>query len=199
MIVTLSALTVPEFLALYGIAYDVPDQHGGAVGERENEGCVFHSEGQVLAGLARVLGGPVLEIGACLGISTLYILDGLRTGPAALQNNQVTSLDLHHQKCLPNVNLLQITADSRSWRSGQRFTWAFVDGDHRYEAVAADIETCRAHGCRSMLFHDTSERFGVPTNMSDGSDARRAVLEVLADWKIVEIATPCGMLFVTRD
>lgn len=202
MIVTIEPLTVSEFLSLYGIAYAVSDQHEDFTGGRGNDGCVSHAEGQVLAGLARKLGGPVLEIGFCLGISTKYILDGFRSGPAALQNNRIVSLDLHHQRRLPNMNLEQIVADSRIWRVADRFTWAFVDGDHRYESVVEDIETCRVHGCRGMLFHDTSACFTVPTNMSNGSDARRAVLDVLGsspDWKVVEVLTDCGILWATRD
>lgn len=184
-------MTSKEFLTQYCLPpFECPDMHQV---QPEGHGSVFHEEGQILAGLARRLGGPILEIGACLAISTEYILHGMEP------TDELLTLDLNHQRYLKDPRVQQISANSFTWRKPLKFKWVFVDGDHRKFGVLADIETCLAHGIEIMLFHDTSRRFEAePITMSDGSRAREAVFERLADWNIVEIDSPCGMLYVTR-
>jgi len=166
--------------------------------QSENNGSVFHIEGQILAALAARLGGPVLEIGADLGISTRYIHEGLAR--TEKQNLRIYSVDNHHKWDEdPGWPLrVPIDADSTTYRPPEPCTWAFCDGDHRYDGVFKDCGTLLRAGIPHLLFHDTGAHHAPASNQSCGSDARRAVLDFftpLPHWELIDVQSPCGLLF----
>jgi len=94
-------LTPEEFLARSFCApFPCADHHvtgPPSTWQSENNGSVAHIEGQILAALAARLGGPVLEIGADLGISTRYIHEGLERAENPGPNLRIYSVDRHHK------------------------------------------------------------------------------------------------------
>lgn len=145
---------------------------------------------------AQELGGPVLEVGSDLGISTRYICEGLADG------TKVYAVDCHHKWVddpMTYPNRIQVNSDSRFYRTPEPVKWAFIDGDHRFRGVLQDIEAATASGARLLVFHDTRPGQPKPTNTSNGSEAREAVLEVFGDIEGVTIwdwASPCGVMIV---
>lgn len=167
------------------------------VQQAENHGSVFHSEGCILTALAAYLGGPVLEIGANLGISTRYIHEGLELHGKG--ENLVYSVDGNH-----------LWGDDPEWPLRVRIPrwsqdyhppacrWAFIDGNHSAEGVKVDIEKALEAGCGGMLFHDTEPGAPPFELLGSGTDARAVVLEVLEpnpEWSLYDITTHCGMIW----
>lgn len=175
-----------------------------------NTGAVDHLEGCLLAGLAHSLGGPVLEIGADHGVSTRYIHEGLEswfdTHPEATPSQlQIFSVDvLHKWADDPSWPFRRrITADSAHYVCPARPTFAFVDGDHRYDGVQSDAIMAISAGARVIVFHDTGDHLKRnPENPSAGSDAREAVpavFSILPDWTLYDLPTPCGLMVACRN
>lgn len=176
-------------------AQETRDHHPGR--QPENHGSVAHSEGRVLAALAACYGGPVLEIGSDLGISTRYIHDGL---DRAEQRGAIYAVDINHkwQDPAPWPRRIQVDADSRLYRCPETPAWAFLDGDHRRRGVLQDIEAAVSSGARRFLFHDTRPGIPKPTNTSDGSEAREVVFEVFGDIEGARLVVwdgPCGLIW----
>lgn len=170
-----------------------------------NQGSVSVTEGRLLRKIAQTLGGVVLEIGSDLGISTRYIWEGLQGDEHAA----IMAVDPCHKwkrDVWPGIMQIDVrTADLR-YRAGWStlkyvpWAWAFVDGDHRYEGVAADILLCRALCIPFLVFHDCSPAsVRRPENTSAGSDAREAVLDAFPEKQLVEVATECGIIIWSRN
>ena len=210
-------LPAADFITRFATPWQPQDHHhtGPANAHQfEGQGSVTHEEGTLLAAFAAANGGPVLEIGGDLGISTRYIWDGLdnyRVGGAPEVTGQVWSVDPMHKwdpRDFPDIKHFHCKSID-GWRKptpgnpdGQRFVWAFIDGDHRYAGVIRDISVAIAAGCDDLIFHDTSPYFhGKPTNASDGSEARAAVqdyLEHTGEWELYDIPTRCGLVYARR-
>lgn len=163
-----------------------------------NQGSVSVIEGEILAAIAEKLGGPVLEIGSDLGISTRYIHEGLGRDPA------IWAVDPHH-KWTSDVwpGIVQHHKTSVAFRyllPTHPFRWAFIDGDHRYAGIAADILVCRALLIPVLVFHDTAARLArMPENPSAGSDAHLVVRDAFAadpTLAILDIQTESGLTIV---
>lgn len=173
--------------------------------QAQGHGSVFAIEGKILAGLAARVGGPVLEIGADQGISTRYLHEGLARYAQSGKSTFVYSVDNNHKWAEDRAWPLRVrvVADSGTYTPPTPCRLAFIDGDHRYAGVVRDITQAVKAGITRLLFHDTSPSFDgkTPTNTSDGSEARRAVLEAFgntADWEVYDITTPCGMIYVVK-
>lgn len=173
--------------------------------QSENRGSVFHEEGLILAGLAAKWGGPVLEIGADLGVSTRYISEGLdRKYGAQLDPGLIYSVDVHHKwhDSRDWPRRVRVDHDSTTYKAPRACKWAFIDGDHRYEAVLKDTQAAIDTPCPRLLYHDTVPGQRKARSTSDSSDARDAVLDYfkdLPDWTLLEITTHCGLILATWD
>lgn len=169
------------------------------------EGSVFFEEGCVLYHLAKTLGGPVLELGADLGISTRFIHEGLD------KHNQsedvVVALDYLHKwgEDMDWPRRIRIEADTlcRSVRDkipALPYKWAFIDADHRYGAVVNDIYlTTSILRIPVLVFHDCNPNLRIAENPSCGSDAYWAVKDHLPDtyaWEL--LPTPAGLVIATK-
>lgn len=203
-------LPAADFIAQFATPWSPQDHHHTGppnAHQPEGQGSVTHEEGTLLACFAAATGGPVLEIGGDLGISTRYIWDGLanyRVDGAPVERSQVTSVDPMHKwdpSGYPDIKHVHCKSID-DWRHGKSFVWSFIDGDHRYAGVIRDISVAIAAGCCDLIFHDTSPYFvGKPTNASDGSEARAAVqdyLGYLPEWELYEIPTRCGLILARR-
>jgi len=116
-------------------------------------------------------GKKVLEIGTGLGISTRAM---------AAKAKEVVSVDIDdwcHQHEFPaNVRLMKEVPD-------EEFDFAFIDGDHRYEAVKADIARTRA---KVIALHDC-----------DHPDVVRALVD--SDLKVIKAyPTVCQLTICER-
>jgi len=172
--------------------------------QTENNGSVFHEEGLILAGLAAKWGGPVLEIGADLGISTRYISEGLdrRYGPTILEPGIIYSVDICHKwyDSRDWPRRIRIDHDSSTYKAPRACKWSFIDGDHRYASVLKDTQAVIDTPCPRLLFHDTAPDHPKAENAAEGSDAREAVFDyfkALPDWHLLEIPTHCGLILAT--
>lgn len=205
-------LPAEEFVRRFADQYVPQDHHHTGppnAHQPEGQGSVTHEEGTLLAAFAASQGGPVLEIGGDLGISTRYIWDGLsvwRGGKKTARSSpgEVVSVDPMHKwdpKDFPGIVHVHCKSID-DWRHGRQFIWGFIDGDHRYAGVIRDISVAVAAGCDDLIFHDTSPYFiGKPTNASDGSEARAAVqdyLGYLPEWQLFDIPTQCGLILARK-
>ena len=200
------SLTPAEFIKKFCVDFPCLDHH--FTGPPQNQqaqghGSVFQVEGKILAGLAAKVGGPILEVGADQGVSTRYLHEGLARHPSSRQA-LIYSVDNNHKWPEDRAWPLRyrVGGDSANYVPPVKCRLAFIDGDHRYLGVHFDIMnatfTC---GITKLLFHDTAEHFDkVPTNASDGSEARRAVLDTLKekDWDLYEVSTPCGLIYAVK-
>lgn len=165
----------------------------------EGHGSVSHAEGQLLATVAATIGGPALEIGANLGISSRYILDGLMWRALLSRkptNHRLISVDIRHLWTENAMYRIRVDADSATYTPPMKCRWAFIDGDHQYKAILADIGTALRAGCKTLVFHDTKAGYPSATAPAVGSDARRAVLTAFPQdlVHIYDIDTECGLM-----
>jgi len=143
--------------------------------------------------------GPILEIGRRHGGSTVLLLE-------AGDGRQVISIDrapAHHPDCeavFRTASMLHlIVGDSRQPLDNASFGFAFIDGDHSYDGVKADI---RAHWrslrvidgiTPSAVFHDAVPNDGLvhagKPNHHDG--VRLACAELVAS-QAAEIVASAG-------
>lgn len=174
-------------------------------------GPIFRDEGKVLAGFAARWGGPVLEFGGSVGVSTRYIHQGLAAHSSP--GPRVYTIDKAHLwEPDPSWPLrIRIDSDSmghptliRTLREAgfTHCSWAFIDGDHSYLGVLNDLLFSIACGARALFFHDTS-RNHKPYDYStgDGSDARRVIDDFFfnRDWQIHHMETSCGLSAVIHN
>lgn len=191
-------LSPQEALRIWPAGSDVDHHRTGPphCWQAPNHGSVSHTEGLILSGLARRYGGPILEIGADLGISTRYLHGGLDAngGPGG-----IVSVDYRHkwEEDPAWPRRIRVAADTRVGhpliQKLAPYAWAFIDGDHTFSGVVTDIKLA-APLAPILVFHDTRPDIPVPTHASDGSEARRAVLDLLPSEELVEVPTECGML-----
>jgi hypothetical protein len=170
--------------------------------QSEGQGSVFHIEGQLLYAMATDLGGPVLEIGSDLGVSTRYIHEGLEDTGAG----PVVAVDYCHKFGDDLDWPLRIRIECDTHKEPGKipalpYRWAFIDGDHRYDGVLQDIKLAVGLGINTLVFHDTRADIPVPTNPSDGSEARRAVTDYFMSkpWVVWDIPTPAGLMLAFRS
>ena len=204
-------ITPEEFLKKFCTEFEPRDHHHtgpGCVRQAEANGSVFCIEGKILASYANRHGGPVLEIGSDLGISSRYIMEGLDRFDARFlemglgpTNDPLYCVDIFHKwddaTGFPRRRRHDGNSDSFK---GPTCRWAFVDGSHMYDDVLADIRSLDRLGIRRAFFHDTSTVHPKATSPTCGSDARYAVLDALAKtWTLHEIDTPCGLIYATLD
>lgn len=173
---------------------EVPDHHDV---QPENQGSVSHEEGRILAGFASQARRHILEVGADMGISTRYLLDGLQLGRP---EPRIVSLDYLHKWHKEVPRRLKIDQDTRARLHPivaklAPYDFAFIDGDHTYEGVVNDIRVFRPF-TSVMIFHDCSPKAPIPTNPSNGSEARRAVLDEFPDLEVLDVPTACGLMIV---
>lgn len=129
-------------------------------------------EAALLWRAVRTSRGPILEIGRRHGGSTVLLLQ-------AANGRTVTSVDLapqHHPLCdsffektkadePDRLNL--VIGNSRAARAGEVFGFLFIDGDHSYEGVKADVcahwRSLRAFdgAPAGVVFHDAVPNDGL--------------------------------------
>lgn len=126
----------PDFAEMAWL-FDTSNRNRGIIRQNIDEAALLWKA-------VRSTRGPVLEIGRRHGGSTVLLIQ-------AASGRMVTSIDLspvHHPACenffsavdseRPG-NLRLIVGDSRVPRVGDRFGFMFVDGDHTYDGVRADV------------------------------------------------------------
>ena len=130
---------------------------------------------------ARVM-DSVVEIGSWRGRSTHALLSACKGTVTAVDHFKGTPGDLNHEggvgvyeDFLKNVggfkNLKVLKMDSRAAAAslnGQKFDMVFIDGDHSYAAVKADIDTWLPRCTKLICGHDYD---------NDYPDVKKAVLE----------------------
>ena len=194
----MTTLTPARFHEIWGRPFEPQDHHftGPIIAQQpECNGSVFHEEGRILATLAFVLGGPCLEIGSDLGISSRYIREGLP------DDTRLFCIDIYHKwdsrAYDPRIEQFHMRAED--FIPPEKCIWAFIDGDHRKDAVLLDIKSALRCGCRVLIFHDCSPTMPAAKSASEGSNARDAVLESedLKGWDLFDITTHGGMILAT--
>lgn len=171
----------------------------------ENNGSCFHDEGRILFRFANYTAGrDILELGADIGISSRYILEGCYHNPNL---PKLHSVDCLHKWPADNSWPLREIYHCRTTQfrapPGITFDWSFIDADHQHSAVVSDIYLCQSLNIPRLIFHDCHPRFAdLPCDSpSSGSRARGAVLEVLGSdptWDLTYITTPCGLIFASK-
>jgi predicted O-methyltransferase YrrM len=101
-----------------------------------------------------------LEVGSCYGTSLYILSHALRNG------SRVVSVDLGEEKSVSylegNLQKLKnkgfdtkfIKGNSREVKLKEKFDVVFIDGDHSYEGVKADVEKYRPLCKHLLLLHD---------------------------------------------
>lgn len=173
----------------------------------ECHGSVFHHEGVILAGLAYMYGGPILELGTDLGISTRYLHEGLVLRQKDMPESvppKIYAVDIYHKCDLSRYtkDIEQIHASSWDYQCPVLVPLAWIDADHQKSAVLKDIGTALRAGAPVIAFHDTSPTMPPAVSASQGSNARDAVLEAFdeEEWDLYDVQTRCGiMVAVAKD
>ena len=199
---------VEKFLALDPI--EPIDMH---YVQPENRGSVFHEEGRILTKLARKLeathtslpgcafGLNVIEIGSAVGISSRYLLSGLKKRESTL-----TSIDIFHRWHTSFPNHYQWQGESTGFfpLAKDKYGLAFVDGDHRFEGALADTLACIAAGVPVIASHDTNRANIQPTlgtmEGSDGADVNDHIMKegLAPGYTLIRLPTHCGLDLLTR-
>ena len=196
----MKAVSPADFLAALH-PYKCSDHHltGPITAQQiEGQGSVYHLEGRILHAMAAEYGGPILEIGSDLGISTRYLAAGASLHRGSVAPYVYAYDPLHKWEADADADwagkIKQVhTAFAKS---DLVFSMAFIDGDHRYGSILADY-TCASKCVRGpLVFHDTHPDCPFPTNPSNGSEARQVVKDLLdeAKWDLVDIQSPAGLI-----
>lgn len=189
----LKFLTPSAAIATFGELYEPADHHLTGAAQPEGHGSIFHEEGRLLACVARHRGGPVLEVGSQLGISTRYILDGLG------DKGWVDAVDCNHQWDARSYSdrIRQHHCRSENYKPTERYNWAFIDGDHSYIAVTRDITLAVNAGAQLLVFHDGATC--VQNDVDVG--VLKAVLEYPwpQGWSCYAVSTLCGVMIAAAD
>ncbi len=159
------------------------------------EGQIGISEARFLAELVRGLedAGPIVEIGTLFGWSTrvialakdagreLITVDNYSWNPAGMPpalHEETSRGILAEAMAEHRVRLLAMSgAEFYASYRGEPPSLVFIDGDHAYEAVAADIRGARKIGARAICGHDyDAARFpGVARAVDEAGGARKLV------------------------
>lgn len=165
------------------VAYSKPGEWGtGEINAGEREQLI-----NWVSGVADVP-GPVVEIGSLFGFSTMalceavyrsgvrkkiYTVDNYKWNPLGVPPYRHRMITMHNLVLAKNLTDLFIV-DSSAEDFYSKFTevpsFAFIDGDHRYESVKKDLIFFRDIGTRAISGHDY-----------DYPDISRAVREVLGE------------------
>lgn len=148
-------------------------------------------EAALLWRAVRASRGPILEIGRRHGGSTVLLINASAGRP-------VTSIDLapaHNEACeaafqeiaaSDPTRIELVVGDSRKPMSGRTWGFMFVDGDHTYEGVKADVcahwnELRETDGvAASVVFHDAVPNDGLShVNQPNHHEGVRLVCEEL--------------------
>lgn len=114
---------------------DDPGEPGYPIHEKRRS--VTDEEGEILAGLAS--GQHVIEIGTGLAVATRYM---------ARTALMLVTVDVDSWVTDPGIANVMFVRDVPQ---GQRFDFAFIDGNHQYAAVMQDIARVNAD---SIALHD---------------------------------------------
>ena len=137
----------------------------------QSKGLISNLELRWLLALAsdpRYVGDPIVEIGCHVGATAealatafpdrlVYTIDCVKTPPTVQIHQQVETPDWSDvcilARDLPNV--VYINGDTRHAQfSIPPCGFAFIDGDHTYDAVSKDSHNVRHSGAKCVVFHD---------------------------------------------
>ena len=169
-------------------------------------GSVTFEEGDILAGIGKILGGPALEIGMLDGVSSRYICEGLENSESPKKDRWLLSIDpapAWDPSAYKGGMIQLVKTYSHCFRPPKGIRWAFIDGDHRYDAVYQDAKLCWEAGIRCLVFHDTADWHDPkPTLSSSGSAARIAVPDFAKTicrafaFGLVAVNSQCGLMIL---
>jgi hypothetical protein len=155
-------------------------------------GGVCKEEGLVLAALAHVLGGPILEVGTAMGRSTRFLYQATEEEIVSVDIGVDDNLEL--DAGAENV-YLQIRDSATLGQKGEElighFRWAFVDGYHELAGVRKDLEMLKRLQIPLAVFHDASGEYW--------PGVKQALKERECDWKMLYLPTSCGLVIAVRN
>ncbi|MEZ5958979.1 MAG: class I SAM-dependent methyltransferase [Hyphomonadaceae bacterium] len=194
-----SEVTPPDFTDIVWL-FTSNNSNRGVLRQNLNEAALLWKA-------ARASSGPILEIGRRHGGSTVLLA-------TACPEREITSIDLspaHNQRCEdifqqiaksdPNrLNL--VVGDSRRSRDGERFGLMFIDGDHTYEGVKADVV---AHWSEletgsPAVFHDAVPNDGLQHEgkLNHHEGVKRVCEELIAHGCAVSVASAGSSLWLEK-
>lgn len=212
-----------DFIERYGVREFTPKAHHftGPLHVQHSPGCsggVLADDGIALAHFAARFGGPVLEIGGDVGVSTRYICEGLERHTAQEHStvDVVFSIDNDHkwEQDAYWPRRFRVNADSSKLIPADlpspygvhfsRFLWAFIDGCHSREMVLNDALFAYTVGCDAMVFHDGARGTNPVYRAEDnsGTDVPEAVPEFFAkrpDFTLIFVPTTVGLILAVRN
>jgi predicted O-methyltransferase YrrM len=137
-------------------------------------------EGYVLAALARLADGPILEIGTALGCSTRFLQQATE--------QPIVTFDPRPQVTFRGGQIhqeLRMSSEVPDLYKKGHFKMAFIDGDHSEEGVYGDLQRCVELAIPVVVCHDASGEYwpGVP----------RAIKKFDGVYRWVYLPTGCGL------
>ena len=187
-------------------------------------GCYFrpnYERGLLLYALIRQLKiETFLEIGFGRGYGTLCAAMAMHENGAGKITSVDPNFDENHMKLLqqsyPNewiskITCMQTTSESffNSDKVEEKYDLIFLDGDHRYETVKSDWESCKNRFNHALIFDDYHmpeknekdiEVASVVDYLEEGYDKKLIISDrrIFVDDRGLDDDLPEGMVFVTR-
>lgn len=146
-----------------------------------DHGAVLRDEGFVLATLAHLANGPVVEFGTLRGASARFL--------SQATPHLVTTFDPHPQVGFEAGSGVhqerRCSSEVVSLYKPGHFAMAFIDADHSEEAVLGDLNRCNQLEIPIVVCHDASGDFwpGVP----------RALERFDGPYEWLYLPTGCGL------